>query len=111
MTKQKEKKQEKKKIENTSCADPICPVHGGIKLRGRTFRGTVIKKFPKRIVIMFGRTVYLKKYERYAKKRTKLHARVPDCMADEINIGDYVEIKECRKVSKIINFVVVKKIR
>jgi small subunit ribosomal protein S17 len=60
---------------------------------------------------MFGRTVYLKKYERYAKKRTKLHARVPDCMADEINIGDYVEIKECRKVSKIINFVVVKKIR
>ena len=33
--------------------------------RGRTFKGTVIKKFPKRVVIEFERMVYIRKYERY----------------------------------------------
>ncbi|PJE58385.1 MAG: 30S ribosomal protein S17, partial [Candidatus Portnoybacteria bacterium CG10_big_fil_rev_8_21_14_0_10_36_7] len=48
--------------------------------------------------------------ERYAKRKTKLHARLPDCMSNEINIGDYIEIKECRPISKIIHFVVVGKV-
>lgn len=108
MTKTKITKESKTDI---SCTDPKCPTHGSISLRGRTFRGTVISKFPKRIAIEFERTVYIRKYERYAKSKTKLHARLPDCMQDEIQIGDYVEIKECRPISKIINFIVVKKIR
>jgi len=92
------------------CNDKCCPKHGKISVRGRTFKGKVISKFPKRIAIEFERTLYIKKYERYAKKKTKLHARLPDCMADEIQIGDYVEITECRPISKIIHFIVVKKI-
>ena len=92
------------------CNDFACPKHGQISLRGRSFRGTVIKKFPKRVVIEFERTIYIKKYERYAKRKTKLHARLPDCIAKEINIGDYVEIMECRPISKIIHFVVVGKV-
>jgi len=106
-TEMKNKKEEKM---NNSCTDPKCPFHGTLSVRGRTFRGTVIRKFPKRITIEFERTVYLKKYERYAKSKTKLHARLPDCLADSINIGDYVEIGECRQLSKIITFVVTKKI-
>jgi len=82
-----------------------------MSLRGRTFRGTVIKKFPKRICIEFDRTIYIKKYERYAKKKTKIHARVPEALENEIKIGDYIEVMECRHLSKIINFMVVKKIR
>ena len=93
------------KIEKTECNDFACPNHGNISLRGRIFKGTVIKKFPKRIVIEFLRTIYIKKYERYSKRKTKLHARLPDCMTKEINIKDYVEIKECRPISKIIHFV------
>ena len=92
------------------CNDRFCPKHGEISLRGRTFKGKVIRKFPKRICIEFERTFYVKKYERYAKRKTRLHARLPDCMADEVNIGDYVEIKECRPISKIIHFVVVQKV-
>ena len=80
-------------------------------LRGRTFRGTVIKKFPTRVSIVLERTVYLKKYERYAKKQTKLHAKLPEELSKSIQIGDYIEIKECRPLSKIIHFIVVKKIR
>jgi len=92
------------------CTDLACPKHGHISLRGRSFKGKVIKKFPKRISIEFERTIYIKKYERYSKRKTKLHARLPDCMAKDVEIGDYVEIRECRPISKIIHFVVVKKI-
>lgn len=89
--------------------DFACPRHGQISLRGRSFRGTVIKKFPKRVVIEFERTIYIKKYERYAKRKTKLHARLPECMNGEVEKGDYIEIKECRPISKIIHFIVVGK--
>ena len=80
-----------KMTEETICKDFACPKHGNISLRGRSFRGTVIKKFPKRIVIEFERTIYIKKYERYSKRKTKLHARLPDCISKDINVGDYVD--------------------
>jgi len=80
-------------------------------MRGRTFEGTVIKKHHKRITIAFERNAYVRKYERYIKYTSKIHARLPVCMEKEINVGDYVQIKECRPLSKIIHFVVVKKIR
>ena len=110
----KEKQGKQKEIEEKGknlCISPTCPFHGNLSLRGRIFRGTVIKKFPKRATIEFERTVYIRKYERYAKSKTKLHARLPDCLFDTINVGDYIEIRECRPLSKIIKFVVVKKIR
>jgi small subunit ribosomal protein S17 len=97
------------KIE-TSCADKLCPIHGEIAVRGNTFKGKVIRKFDKRVTIEFDRTVYIKKYERYAKLKTKLHARLPECMSKEIQIGDYIEIQECRPISKITHFIVIKKI-
>ena len=96
--------------EKIICKDLACPKHGHISLRGRSFKGTVVKKFPKRVVIEFERTIYIKKYERYAKRKTKLHARLPDCISKDINIGDYIEIKECRPISKIIHFVVIGKV-
>ncbi len=98
------------KKQTVKCEDKFCPLHGKTSLRGRTFRGKVIRKFPKRVCIEFERVFYIKKYERYAKRKTKLHARLPDCMADGVNIGDYIEIKECRPISKIIHFVVVGKV-
>ena len=98
------------KEKNIECKDFACPRHGNISLRGRTFKGTVIKKFPKRVVIEFERTIFVKKYERYSRRKTKLHARLPDCIKDDIQIGDYVEIKECRPISKIIHFVLIGKV-
>ncbi len=101
---------EQKTETKIECNDFACPKHGSISLRGRSFYGNVRKKFPKRVVIEFERTIFVRKYERYAKRKTKLHARLPDCMSKEINIGDYIEIKECRPISKIIHFIVVGKI-
>lgn len=104
-------KMEKEKIAGAVCNDADCPNHGNLKTRGRTFEGFVVGKHHKRIAIEFERSVYIKKYERYDSKKTKIHARLPKCMEKEINLGDYVQIKECRPLSKIIHFVVIKKIR
>ena len=101
---------EEKQITKEECNDKFCPIHGQISLRGRTFKGRVIKKFPRRVAIEFERTLYIQKYERYSKKKTKLHARLPNCLVNSINIGDYIEIKECRPISKIIHFIVTRKI-
>ncbi len=77
--------------------------------RGRMFQGIVTKKFPKRVVIEFERTVYVPKYESYYKKKTRLHARLPDNM--DINVGDLIKIQECRPLSKIIHFIVIEKLK
>jgi small subunit ribosomal protein S17 len=112
-TKQKEQKEQKKPEKEIvgTLEDRDCPVHGNLRARGRIFEGKVIKKFPKRITIEFERMVYVRKYERYSKSRTKIHARLPDCMEKDINIGDLIKIQECRPLSKIIHFVVIGKIK
>jgi len=99
------------KIDDISCADKTCPVHGTLKSRGRIFKGYVTKKFPKRIVVEFERIVPVRKYERYAKRKTKIHARLPDCMEDLVSVGDYVVVQECRPLSKIIHFIFLKKVK
>ena len=87
------------------------PKEKKINSRGKIFEGIVTKKFPKRIVIEFERSVYVRKYERYAKSRTKIHARLPAEFEKEISVGDLVRVQECRPLSKIIHFVVVKKLK
>jgi small subunit ribosomal protein S17 len=108
----KKTKTENKEIK-VSCADQFCPTHGknAVKLRGRTFEGEVINKLAGRLKIEFERVLYDKKYERFDKRRTRIHARLPDCLANEIQLGDWIQIRECRPLSKIIHFYVVKKVR
>jgi len=108
---EKTEKKVEKKIVGTVCSDRNCHIHGNLKVRGRTFEGTVIKKFHKRVVIEFERMVYVRKYERYKKSKTKIHARLPVCIEDEINVGDYIKVQECRPLSKLIHFVVIEKIK
>lgn len=91
--------------------DPTCPKHGGLKTHGRIFKGEVIKKFPRRVTIELEKSVYVRKYERYTKSRIKIHARLPNCMEKEIEVGDLISIQECRPLSKMIHFVVIKKIK
>ena len=83
----------------------------GLSTRGRIFQGSVIRKFHKRVTIEFERTVKIQKFERFMKKRTRIHARLPDEFANEINMGDLIRVQECRPLSKLIHFVVVEKVR
>ena len=112
MAEKKEKKQLEKAVndENEKEFRNIVKTLG-LSTRGRVFQGNVIRKFPKRVTIEFERTVKLPKFERFMKKRTRIHARLPDQFANEINIGDLIKVQECRPLSKTIHFVVIEKIR
>jgi len=81
-----------------------------VATRGQTFKGEVTAKFPKRITIEFERTIYIPKYERYMKKKTRIHARLPEHMVDKVHVGDIVRVKETRPLSKIIHFIVIEKL-
>ena len=107
----KSENEKDKKIVEAICKDKDCHIHGNLKIRGRIFKGKVIKKFHKRIVIEFERMIYVRKYERYSKSKTKIHARLPVCIEKEINVGDLIKVQECRPLSKIIHFVVIEKIK
>ena len=109
---EKKRKEVAKKVE-VSCTDKFCPIHGTdkVKLRGRVFEGKVVKKLRGRVTIQFDRMLYLPKYERYEKRKTKIHARLPECMEEEVNEGDYIQVAEIRPLSKMIHFVVAKIIR
>jgi len=95
------------------CKDRLCPKHGDrkLKMRGRTFQGEVVKVLPGRVSIQFERMLSLPKYERYEKRKTKIHARLPDCMQSEVAVGDLIEIAETRPISKMIHFVVSRVVR
>ena len=99
----------KKSKKKTQCEDK-CPFHGTLSIRGRHFKGSVKKIIESRAVIEWERVVYYPKFERYAKLKSKLHAHIPKCLLSEIKVGDYVEIGECRPLSKIIHFSIIKKI-
>ena len=108
MTNKKDKsqknEQEKQIVEIANSEKKIYP-------RGRTFEGIVKRKFYKRVMIEFERMIYVKKYERYKKSRTRIHARLPESMEKEINIGDLIKVQECRPLSKMIHSIVIKKIK
>ena len=95
MTKEKEEKVEKKTKKKI------------VGTRGKIFEGKIIKKFPGRVVIEFERSVYVKKYERFHKKKTRIHARLPEGI--NVELGDTVRVRECRPLSKIIHHKVIEK--
>lgn len=80
-----------------------------VPTRGRIFEGVVIKKFATRVVIGLERTSYVHKYERFFKKRSKIHARLP--LGMDVQLGDLIRVQECRPLSKIIHAVVISKVR
>ena len=104
-------KKKQNKNEKVKLADALVSKENKIHPRGKIFEGVVKNKFPKRIAIEFERTVYVRKYERYAMSKTRIHARLPASMEKEINVGDLIRVQECRPLSKIIHFVVVKKLK
>lgn len=109
------KKQQKKEMENKKqkskvkeCKDINCPIHGSLKVRGRTFKGKVIKSKMKKTVSVEWKTKnYFPKYERYLINTSRVKAHLPECI--EVDVGDEVKIRECRPLSKTKKFVVVSK--
>ena len=94
------------KSPSKACDDKHCPFHKGLKLRGNIFEGKITKvSSAKTAQVEFPRLHYLHKYERYEKRKTRIHVHSTPCI--EIKAGDMVKIMECRPISKMKNFVVI----
>ncbi len=76
--------------------------------RGKTFVGVVVSaKANKTASVQWERRIFVKKYERYEKRRSKVAAHIPDHL--EIKEGDTVRIAETRPISKTKHFVITEK--
>lgn len=88
------------------CTDPNCPFHGTLSVRGQVISGIVVSEKMEKTVVV--RRTYVKKnakFERYEKRKTKIHAHNPPCMnAPE---GATVTIAECRPLSKTKSYVII----
>lgn len=89
-----------------TCEDIDCPFHGHLKIRGRLLQGTLINdKASKMVVVEREHVHYVKKYMRYERRRTRLHAHKPSCI--DVRVGSRVSVAECRPLTKTVSFVVV----
>lgn len=72
---------------------------------GRKFVGTVISdRMHKTVTVEWERTKYVKKYERYERRRSRVKAHNPENI--NARSGQKVVIMETRPLSKTKNFVV-----
>lgn len=95
--------------ENT-CSDKHCPFHGNISVRGRIDQGKVIKiKANKMAVVLKEYLIFIKKYQRYERRRSKYHVHIPPCI--KIKENDKIIFGETRPISKTISSVVLKVIK
>ncbi len=91
---------------NAECTDVFCPFHGTLPVRGQVITGNVVSDRMEGSVVV-GREYlhYIKKFNRYEKRRSSIHAHNPPCI--NARVGDRVKIAECRPISKTKHFVVV----
>ncbi|MCS7096992.1 MAG: 30S ribosomal protein S17 [Candidatus Methanomethylicia archaeon] len=89
-----------------TCNDPLCPFHGKLSVRGRIIEGIVVSaKMKKNVVVQRDYLKYVSKYQRYERRRSKIHAYNPPCI--NAKEGDKVKIVECRPINKTTSFVVI----
>ena len=84
-----------------------CPFYGRLSVRGQTLEGTVASTgMAKTVIVEREYDVYVPKYDRYMKRRSRIPAHVPGVL-DPLEVGDEVTIAETRPLSKTKSHVVV----
>lgn len=90
------------------CSSDKCPWHGHLKVRGRIFKGKVVaSKALHSATVGWDYYKFVPKYERYERRKTRLAALNPACIAAKE--GETVLIGECRPLSKSKRFVIIEK--
>ncbi|MFB6253485.1 MAG: 30S ribosomal protein S17 [Halobacteriaceae archaeon] len=92
-----------------TCSDEDCPFHGTLSIRGQIIEGEVASTDMERTIIVEREyDVFVPKYDRYMKRRSRIPAHAPDCL--NIDVGDMVRIAETRPLSKTKSHAVVERI-
>jgi len=93
------------------CNDKYCPFHGTTRIRGKITQGIVVsKKSRNTIIIRQDYLQFVKKYQRYERRNSRLSCHLPECLRTEIDVGDLVRVGESRKISKTKAFIVLDKL-
>jgi len=88
------------------CDDVNCPWHGQLAIRGKVFTGTVRSdKSHNTAIIEWGFNKFIKKYERYERRKSRVTAHNPPCIHAKEN--ELVVIAECRPLTATKRFTVV----
>jgi small subunit ribosomal protein S17 len=83
-----------------------CPFYGELSVRGGTLEGEVVSTaMDKTVVVEREYDVFVPKYDRYMKRRSRIPAHVPGVLDPQD--GDTVTIAETRPLSKTKSHVVV----
>jgi len=99
------------KAKAEDCNDQSCPFHGNTRIRGKITQGVVVSKKSKNTVVIRRDYVqFVRKYQRYERRNTRLACHLPECLKHEIKVGDLVKVGESRKISKTKAFIVLNKI-
>ena len=94
------------KAPEKECNDILCPFHGSLPIRGRLLNGVIVSNKAKKMVVIEREYSYIiRKYKRYERRKSKIHAYLPECM--DADIGDNVTVAECRPLNKTTSFVVI----
>lgn len=93
-----------------TCVDPNCPFHGSLSIRGRVLEGIVVSdKASKTVIVERHYLHYIRKYERYERRHSRIAAYNPECISAKK--GDKVRMAECRPLSKTKHFVVIEVVK
>jgi small subunit ribosomal protein S17 len=77
-----------------------------LPVRGQVLSGVVVSdKMNKTVVVQRAFIKKIAKYERYEKRKTKVHAHNPPCI--DAKVGDNVTIAECRPLSKTKSYCII----
>lgn len=84
-----------------------CPFYGELSVRGQVLEGVVASAdMDKTVIVEREYDVFVPKYDRYMKRRSRVPAHVPGVL-DHVSVGDRVKIAETRPLSKTKSHVVV----
>ncbi len=84
-----------------------CPFYGKLSVRGQVREGIVASaNMDRTVVVEREYDVFVPKYDRYMKRRSRIPAHVPEVL-EPLSVGDRVKIAECRPLSKTKSHVVV----
>jgi small subunit ribosomal protein S11e len=87
--------------------DKKCPFTGNVSIRGKIIKGMCISTKMKNTIVIHRCYLHLiKKYKRFEKRHSVLHAHCSPCF--DIKEGDVVTVGQCRPLAKTVRFNVMK---
>lgn len=91
---------------SVACTDQKCPFHGQLNVKPELLRGAIVKKDVNHsATIVWYRSYYVPKYERYEIRKSRVRVHNPPCL--NAQVGDEVIVAKTRPLSKMKNHVIV----